>query len=172
MKNGRTVLAKNCFGGNPKLWNLSVTKIRSSLRVYSLQKNFSKASTLISEINPMISKIEHCYVPLQWYFESEHVQHLQEFQRVIENQPKSKPPMYLTTLRLPPAYLKLIPVPPNLLNPLPTSENRWKSHQTSFSRNHAKLITVQSRTVYWTCLKNVGSRGSVLQLTMLSAPTL
>ena len=62
-------------------------------------ENFSKASTLISEIKPMISKIEQCNLEFASSSEtlnkshSQHLEQLQEFQRAMENQPKSEPPM-------------------------------------------------------------------------------
>ena len=59
-------------------------------------ENFSKASTLISEIKPLISKIEHCYVTSSDTLnqsQEQHVQQLQEIQRAMGNQPKSEPPV-------------------------------------------------------------------------------
>ena len=60
-------------------------------------ENFSKASTLISEIKPMISKIEQCYVTSSDTLnqsQEQHVQQLQKIQRAMENQPKSEPPVF------------------------------------------------------------------------------
>ena len=59
-------------------------------------ENFSKASTLISEIKPMISKIEQCYVTSSDTLnqsQEQHAQQLQEIQRAMENQPKSESPV-------------------------------------------------------------------------------
>ena len=60
-------------------------------------ENFSKAGTLISEIKPMISKIEQCYVTSSDTLnqsQEQHVQQLQKIQRAMENQPKSEPPVF------------------------------------------------------------------------------
>ena len=75
--------------------------IQKELDVYkdimnSHSENFSKASTLISEIKPLISKIEHCYVTSSDNLnqsQEQHVQQLQEIQRAMENQPKPEPPV-------------------------------------------------------------------------------
>ena len=78
--------------------------IQKELEVYknimnNHSENFSKASTLISEIKPMISKIEQCNLEFASSSEtlnkshSQHLEQLQEFQRAMENRPKSEPPM-------------------------------------------------------------------------------
>ena len=70
------------------------------LDVYNHNDNFSKASTLISEIKHMIRKTEHNYVTSSDIDtlnqnQEHHVQQLQEIQRAMENQPKSEPPVYI-----------------------------------------------------------------------------
>ena len=59
-------------------------------------ENFSKASTLISEIQPMISKVDQSNLDLASSREAlnQSRSQLQEFQRAIENQPKPEPPEF------------------------------------------------------------------------------
>ena len=60
-------------------------------------ENFSKASTLINEIQPMISKIEQCNATSSDTLNQSHEQHvqqLQEIQRAMENRPKPELPVF------------------------------------------------------------------------------
>ena len=58
-------------------------------------ENFSKASTLISQIKPMISKVDQSNLDLAASRETlnQSCSRLQEFQRAIKNQPKPEPPV-------------------------------------------------------------------------------
>ena len=106
-------------------------------------ENFSKASTLISQIKPMISKVDQSNLDLAASRETlnQSCSRLQEFQRAIKNQPKPEPalfdysqlailpicpnpsPLYLTTLGLLLICLNLSPQYSTTLGLLPTCLN-------------------------------------------------